>query len=388
MSFCADAARHEAIRPVVEGAVALVERSPWARELEAVILVGSLARGEGSVLLGPGDGLRLLGDVEMLVILRGVTDWRGARRAMAALGAEATAGLGRRGRVASIEYTPADVRYLQRRVRPSIFAWDLLQHGKVLSGRPDILEEMKGFEVGDIPRADALELVMNRIVELLDAPEVRGGDPDPLAAAYRLDKTTLDLAGATLAFCGRHVSRYGLRPLALAELVRSAPERLPAAVADALVAELPGACRAKLQPTREVLLRAGRSERDRVLARARELWSWQAGRLYASTRRDATTPDLVRRYLGAEPLRERIRGWVKFLVHPLRPSGSVLAARRLSRLVLTASPRRLAYAAVLLASEGGQWENRAGRLLPSGGASDGPALQRAISLWHWLVRNN
>ncbi len=55
--LCAEPRRNEAIRPVFERAVNFLLERIGEERLEAVILAGSLARGEGSVLLKP-DGFR------------------------------------------------------------------------------------------------------------------------------------------------------------------------------------------------------------------------------------------------------------------------------------------------------------------------------------------
>ncbi|HEY7509967.1 MAG TPA: hypothetical protein VIG50_06915, partial [Vicinamibacteria bacterium] len=269
--LCADARRDAVARALVDGAVDLLLAAEGADALEAVVLTGSLSRGEGSVLFAP-EGPRLLGDVELLVLLRWPFDFAAARRRMAALGREASARASRHAPPAAIEYAPAGVDYLRAAIRPSIFAYDLLHHGQVLWGRADVLREARLPAPEEIPPKDALELVMNRIVELRLAEA-----EDPQARAYHLVKVTLDLAGAALASRGRHASHYAVRPAALRRLL-SEDTLLGSALGDAAAFEraLEAAVRCKLQPTTALLREWTSDARGRDVVRwARAVWLFQ-----------------------------------------------------------------------------------------------------------------
>ncbi|MBI4241959.1 MAG: hypothetical protein HY613_09595 [Candidatus Rokubacteria bacterium] len=388
----ADPVRDALIRPIVEGAVAFVLEGYGAERLEAVILTGSLARGEGSVLLGR-DRPRLLGDVEFLLILRPPYDWAAARRQTVELSGRATREIGEGGRVASIEFTPAGLSYLRHSVRPCIFAYDLRAHGRVVHGRPNILAEIRPFGVQAIPGQDALELVMNRIVELLMLEAGVGGNGvDGDARAYHLVKTVLDLAGSALAFAGRYVSRYAERQPAFDALLASSPD-LRAAIQDCAAFEkaLDAATRCKLGPTPELLSGAAAPRRAAaVLAWAKGLWLWEARRLLA--RPAGGFEDLLRGYLRLEPPLRRLRGWAKFCAHPLRPRGALVPLRA-TRLLFRSSPRALVYASALLAHEGlaeGRpgWEERAASLLPVSPRTGSEALGEIGAVWRWLIRND
>lgn len=393
--LCAKPDRTDAVRPVVEASVAfLLEEA--GLEFEAVILMGSLARGEGSVLLR-GGATRLLSDVELLTIVRVPFDWPAARRRLVGLGRRMTARLRDQGVVASVEFMPAGMSYLRQSIRPCIFAYDLCRHGKVVYGRPDILDEVRPFGVEAIPREDALSLVMNRMVELLilrEAPPDPSPDPgDALEAPYQAVKTTLDLAGSALAFAGQHVSRYADRHEAFRALLESSPE-LRTALPDGagFLVELGRAIELKLIPSEELL--AERLVAEWVAAVsgwARGVWLWEIRRLLG--RDSGTLVELVEGYLRAEPLEERLRGWAKFWRHPLRPPGSVSIARG-ARLFLKASPHRLTYAAACLAcwagpADAADWSRRAGAWLPvRTAAGTAPSVGDVTHLWRWLIRND
>jgi len=77
-SLCRDPQHDGALRRIVDGCAGfLAERLP--DKLVALVLTGSFSRGEGTVL--PVNGhLRVLGDIEFLVVVPRLTDYRALRR--------------------------------------------------------------------------------------------------------------------------------------------------------------------------------------------------------------------------------------------------------------------------------------------------------------------
>ena len=390
--LCADSRRDEAIRPVFERAVNFLLERIGKEHLEAVILAGSLARGEGSVLLKP-DGFRLLGDVEFLVILRPPFDWPEVRRQMVALSRQATREFGKNGCIASIEYQPAGMVYLRRNIRPCIFAYDLFHHGKVVWGRVDIMSEIRAFNVGDIPRNDAVELILNRMMELLVQGNPGKEGPDRVAHNYQLVKTTLDLAGSALAFTGQYVSPYSQRGQPFETLIQSNLElRTALPNPGKFKNDLELAIRCKLAPTEYCLERKDLTQRiSSTLAWAKGIWVWEMRKLLDLP--SGNFWSLLDGYIRHESIRERLKGWLKYYRHPLRPRGT-LDPVRTGRLALRASPRTLIYAAALLSYEGMQdgsddWKQRVTSLLPLPvQAQNGDVLSHIGEVWHWLIRNN
>lgn len=391
--LCADPARDELLRPLVDRSLAFLVDEVGAARLDTVILTGSLARGEGSVLLRP-DGFRVLGDIEFIFVIRPPYDWPAIRQWVLDLNRRATARIGDGGRVASIEYGPASTIFLGRKIEPSIFAYDLRRHGKVLWGRRDALQEIPPFGVEGIPRWDAVELVMNRMIELLTLTlgtvDGAGRDED---RAYHLVKLPLDLAGSALAFAGRYPCTYAERPDAFVAMLGSMPD-LRAALPDpdGFCDELRRATACKLAPTDELLSRRAPGEAvATAIAWARGIWLWEMRRLFG--RPSGQVQDLLEAYIGHESAQERLRRWAKFLFHPLRPSGAV-SPRAVARHLWRGSPRTMTYAAALLlcwqAQADPTWRARAAALLPVRNANtDRDATVREVcDLWRWLIRNN
>ena len=249
--FCADPHRDAWLRALVERSVSFLLDHVGEQNIEAVILTGSAARGEASVLPSTV-GLRLLGDLDFLVIVKAPYNWPAVRRRMNALSRQATREVGADGQSNSIEYGPAGLAYLERRLRPCIFAYDLQTHGRVIWEQTDVMPRIRAFSVNEIPRQDALNLLMNRLVEmlLLDVATPQAGVRTKLDRTYHLIKVVLDFAGSALAFAGRYVSRYSERSQAFRSLLDADPDlhsALPAS--ERFLATLERAVDCKLQPT-------------------------------------------------------------------------------------------------------------------------------------------
>jgi hypothetical protein len=364
--------------------------------LEAVILTGSAARGEASVLPTP-TGFRLLGDLEFLVIARAPLDWPALRRRMVEVSRRATRDIGDEGRAVSIEYGPAGLVYLQQHIRPSIFAYDLQVHGQVVWGRQDILTEIRPFGVADIPREDALNLIMNRLIEfaLVAAPACQAGLSTGSDRPYHLAKIVLDLPGSALAFTGHYISRYSERGGGFRALLEARPDLCQAFPdVDHFHTALEQAIACKLEPTQERLAALALSaSANQYAAWIQALWLWEARHLLGL--HTANFGSVLAAYISREPLAMRLKGWAKFLRHPLRPARA-LSWSRMTRLLCRASPQTLTYAAAVLTQAGTcgawglDWKDRVASLSPvSVQGQDSATIASEIgTLWQWLIRNN
>jgi hypothetical protein len=380
----------------VEQSVHFLLREVSSDALEAIILTGSAARGEASVL-STSTGFRLLGDLEFLVIARAPIDWPALRRRMLDLSRRATRDLGDEGRLASIEYGPAGLVYLQRNIRPSIFAYDLQAHGQVVWGRQDILTEIRTFSVAEIPREDALNLIMNRLIEiaLVAAPACQDGLSTGLDRSYHLAKVALDVIGSALAFVGHYISRYRERVRRFCTLLGARPDlRQAFPDLDHFRTALEQAIACKLEPTEERLSSLALSVSVNQQATwIRKLWLWEARHLLGL--QTANFGGVLEAYIAREPIVMRLKGWMKFLRHPLRPA-QALSWPRMARLLFRASPQTLTYAAALLTQAGASgawgmdWVDRAASLSPvSVQVKDAATIACEIGmLWQWLIRNN
>lgn len=393
--------RHEErIREALETCVDfLVER--LGSEMIAVVLTGSFARGEGTVLARAGQ-LRVLGDFEFFVVFE--RDGAARKRRLADWGRAASACLAGRRLQAEVEFGPVDLDFFNHRARPSIFVYDLREHGKVLWGRPDVLAALPAFGAEDIPPEDALYLLFNRTIEQLETWErLDRLDADGLLdAAYQRLKLTLDVAGSALAFSGVHVPLYHRRPGALARLVTETPSLaawLPPAFGD----ELAQAARAKIAPAEydgwPDLARPLDAERVRLgrdiaggVPAVTAILTWELARLLGD---GGDLPDLLDRYAGSPSLGRRLWDWAKFVVNPL-PAPLPVSHLKAARLMLSSTPRALLYTAGAmayrnLADSGAALSTITPRLPLARSAEprDAAAQRRAIvALWRWCVRNS
>ncbi len=393
--------RHDAmVRSVLAGCVRfLLDRLP-ADVLVAVVLTGSFARGEGTVM-DAADGPRVLGDIEFMVILPSEVEFHLYRKKLIAWSRDASDALSGEIRV-DIEFGPCDRSYLKKRARPSIFVHDLMEHGKVIWG-PDLLDEIPRFATADIPREDALALLLNRTIEQLDAYDrLAGLDGDALwHVAYQRLKLVLDLAGSALAFCGRHVASYAARPAAFAQLCADTPA-LRHALPPGFQSELERAARLKIAPgTGADVLPAQFSTRAQREWIARQivngtgavtsLLRWELEALLGTT---GELPRLLRRYQERQPFSRRAWEWAKVALNTT-PAPLPVSWPRSARLFFRSTPRALLYTAGVLA-----YLNLARptvrvrtieRLLfarRSALARDASAQRKAITgLWRWCVRN-
>ena len=383
-AYCASPMADAWLRTRVDAARDFVTRAVGRTQLEGLILTGSLARGEGSVA-ALGERLTLLGDIEFLLIVKPQPRWRDFRRQVGELSRRAAEAIGEGADGLSIEYTPADRSYLRERARPSMFTYDLRQHGRVLVGDPELLQEIPTVERSAIPAEDAMETLVNRGLELL---ALRDSGLPSATAGYASVKTLLDLAGSALAFGGTYESLYSRRPCAFRDLLARRDDLRQAVVSSERLAELvDDAARIKLEPTLASLTRIGREAEPRsILQWVIDLWRWEAGQLFDRTNADLET--LMGAYLAEEGGVGRFRGWVKYGWHPLRPP-TVRLAPRLLPLAAKSSPRRLVYAAALHAIEGAPgWEGRVVRILPTSSIAREGVLRDIVGTWKWLIRNN
>jgi hypothetical protein len=398
--LCRDPRHEGAVRGVVEGCGAfLAERLHC--ELVGLVLTGSFSRGEGTVL--PVNGhLRVLGDIEFLVVVPRLSHYRALRRRMPALAREASERLGAPRVAVEIEFGPVEVGYLRHRARPSIFVYDLATHGKVVWGPPDLLRAIPAFGPDRIPREDALHLVFNRTIEQLDAYDRLDGLAGEalLDAAYQRVKLVLDLAGSALAFAGLHATSYAERPAAFARLLAATP-RLAARLPVEFEAQLEEAVRAKLDPSGAALLPEGDALaqraflRKRIVEAAPTLSAFLAWELEEITGERAPLASLLARWVAGQPARRRAREWAKLALHPNAAPTGVSPWRALA-LARRSTPRALLYAAGVTAyldlARPGEPPTDVAPLLPLAPrhAPRSPAAaRRAITaLWRWCIRNN
>jgi hypothetical protein len=308
----------------------------FPRGLRAIVLTGSLARGEGT-WISEGARSRLAGDAELLMVFAD-----GALPApdrINRLQRDLEARLAAAGVEAHIVLSPVDSAYL-RRLRPHIFAYELAAHGKVVWGDARVLSLMPTFAALDIPLEDGFRLLLNRMIELLEAVcELEAGAPITERVRYRAMKLALDMGTSLLLFEHRYEPTYRGRAGRLADLAAVSPRSplLLRRFADRVAT----ATRYKLNesPTPGV---ENTADLISLIEDANALWRWELERLTGAPPA-ASEDELLRRWIAGQALTERMRGWASVA----RRYGVRRSLSRLPWWIVRAgrgSPRRLIYA--------------------------------------------
>ena len=312
----------------------------WPAGLRAVVLTGSLARGEGTWLRDQSR-TRLAGDAEFFAIFEDGAALPAAAR-IAALQQEIENQLRANLIEAKIGLSPVGLDYL-RRLRPHIFAYELLAHGKVICGDPRILALAPNFSRAAIPLEDGFRLLVNRIIELIESLCAMPAEPGaklPERVRHSAAKLWLDTATSFLLFQGQYESTYRARGV---KLKRSLASGLETPIDAARFAE-------RVELATRWKLGEGESEPTVTIADlvtqigdVRALWRWELGRLNAASSA-AGDSELVQRWIAGQPVAARLRGWAAVV----KRHGLVASLGRLPRWSVQAmagSPRYLIYAA-------------------------------------------
>lgn len=302
--------------------------------LRAVVLTGSLARGEGT-WLNSGSRVRLAGDADFLGVFDdhgplpppdGITRLkRLAEERLASAGVDAHVGL-----------SPVSARYLQR-LPPDIYSYELITNGKVIWGDPHTLKLAPAFAASEIPIDDGFRLLMNRMIELLEIVCEHEKLAASVSIPYRAMKLWLDMATSYLLFEREYVPTYRGRAARLCEL-SAQPSTIAPIPMRSFARMVALATRCKLAEIRDSAM-SEFTDLTTLIDAAHSLWRWELERL---TLRSASDRDLRDRWLADEPVAGRMRGWAAVLA---RAGAARVIARMPAWIVLArrGSPRRLVY---------------------------------------------
>jgi hypothetical protein len=285
--------------------------------IRSVVVGGSLARGEGAVLWKENERIEVLADLDLYVVA--------SKDAFVDSLCDAGAALARR--LADGEL-PADVGVTTTRTLATLPATianlSLAAEGRVVWGDGDVLRAARRVDPREIPRSDALNLMLNRAAEELSALRAAARDPESARAARNVfrrgAKTVADLGLAVLMMRGDHTTTYRGRGKRVASALASDPT-LRAAMPAGFARSVEEACRWKTAPVWEDLAgllpeTAGYAEAARRALVERAAAMRGALRWYAGA-----GVDLIGDLARAEPLLRSVRAWARYA------RGSARAAR-------------------------------------------------------------
>lgn len=311
----------------------------YGKILRAVVLTGSLARDEATVV-EDGDYCMLRGDADFFLVFHDKSCMP-SFAAIESTSQEVKAALQQRRLIASVGLGSVDGSYF-RQMPPHISTFELRSCGRVVWGDSEVLSLIPPFSAARISREDAWRMLANRIVELVGAvaPVARMDDLRPRDIQYRTIKLYLNMATSYLVFAGRYLPTYRERERALRQLLDEDPAQPEAPFPLRPFVERVSDCtKFKLDGHAEL----GTPERlwEEAVRDAHLLWRWELKRLTGATS-DHSDSELMLAWMERQPLSVKIRGWASVL----RRCGWHRSWRqwpRWIRLGLRASPRYWVY---------------------------------------------
>jgi hypothetical protein len=209
------------LEQIVQGTVDAIAQYP----VVGLILTGSVARGEGTMVLDRGGISRWLSDIEFQVVLDGDQSVHLNEVDATLNSLQRAINIDplnfRRGIKVSFTSILADQI---ARLRPSIFAREMLEHGKLVWGQPERVQVPIWWREGrkEIPYLDAFRLLSNRIIQQVDARfRWQYSDESATQAPYTLSKFWIELVTSLSVFIGCYRTSYRERQRAVEDYFKS-----------------------------------------------------------------------------------------------------------------------------------------------------------------------
>jgi predicted nucleotidyltransferase len=314
--------------------------------VEAVFLCGSFATGDETIVLETTAAPILLSDVDLVVIvasLANLSEWAPRRGELGAACENLMREVRFSGRVDVGVMLARDLEELP--ARPGVY--DMRARGRVLAGNPRILELIPDYAPSDITVREALTLIGNRGVALLDSlpPAMPSGDAETFGYRYRIARVYTDIAAAALSTAGEYVPGYAARSDLIRRMIGDRDTLITSLVPPGVLADIERWTRFKLEPSIES---AGSPAEPGVFEglwekAARDIlyfWRQTAGRVL-DPRRDLSDPlpiDALAGRTGAyRDWRRHVRAWRAYLSRLPAPRRIALAAALRSNM-LSANP--------------------------------------------------
>ena len=333
----ANPAFQDEVRRELERLLGRVRESAAAPCVAGVLLTGSFARGEGTVIPHPQNKSRWLSDVECLVVVRGgIVPKQEIDRSLRQVERESNSDCGNAARGIKVELR-AILPEGMLRLRPTIFTQELCEHSKLLCGDPAAIpvpHEPAGGRA--ISKHDAFRLLNNRIIEQIAVrTEYSDRTSDSVAVAYSLAKFWIDLGTSLSVFLGCYRPGYQSRQKPFEDALRAHPEILGAEMSGRLISRFHNAMAQKLCqtgfPSGDLACEFGEA-----VEIARATWNWESEQLSGTIVDTRDWRGIFARLSSLETAAQRLRDWVRVLRQPsgLRQLGprAMLAAARVGSL--------------------------------------------------------
>jgi hypothetical protein len=330
------------LRLAICRAAASVLSGEYGDALDAVVLTGSMARDEATLVRG-GDTSRVLGDAEFLVSFKRNCQPTTSEELLR-VSQKIESLLQNQQIECSIDLGPVPPNYFSK-LPPDIFSFELKAGGKQVFGHTDVLSQIPHFSAAEISREDAWRLLCNRLLELLECGEeiLVSDEEQTERLRYKLVKLYLDMATSLLIFKEHYAPTYSER---CANILTLAERGTGANGPDfdlANFAKLVSLCtRMKLRPAEAGSDAPVLGARDAIRT-AHSIWRWELQTLTESST-SISDNDLMREISSRQSVTQRLRGWA----FAARAIGLVRTLGALPRWLWIAtknSPRNLIYLA-------------------------------------------
>jgi hypothetical protein len=344
-SFCppgsfplsADPAFQDEVRRELDLLIARVQDSAATPAVAGVLLTGSFARGEGTVIADSRTKSRWLSDVECLVVVRrGIVPTSEIQQAMRKVELDTNSNASSAQRGIKVELR-AILTEGMLRLRPAIFTRELCEHAKLISGDPASIPAPR-VPVSEAPisRHDAFRLLNNRIIEQIAVRSEYADDAsDSTAVAYSLAKFWIDLGTSLSVFLGCYRTGYRSRQKPVEDALRAHSAIFGAEMCGRLIARFRNAMAQKLGQA-EFTSEGLTSEFDEAVEIARATWNWESDQLLGTQTAAGDWRRVFARLSGVETAGQRFRDWARVMRQPsrMRQLGprSIFAAARVGSL--------------------------------------------------------
>jgi predicted nucleotidyltransferase len=189
----------------------LIQNRLGDKAVKAVFICGSFAAGDETIVLETSPPI-LLSDVDLVVVVVSLEDLLRWAPRRAELGAACEGLMGDvlfSGKVDVGVMLAKDLAELP--ARPGVY--DMRARGRVLGGDPKMLELIPDYTPHDIAGREALALIENRVISLIDSRiRARSRDSrDLYERLYRIGRVYTDIGAAALSIDGSYVPGYAER---------------------------------------------------------------------------------------------------------------------------------------------------------------------------------
>lgn len=329
----ADPAFQDEVRGELERLLERVCESAAAPCVAGVLLTGSFARGEGTVIPHPRTKSRWLSDVECLVVVRGgIVSGREIEQSLRQIELETNSDRANAERGIKVELR-AILAQGMARLRPAIFTRELCEHAKLLWGDPAAIPVPPApSSRAAISKHDAFRLLNNRIIEQIAVrSEHADRTSDNTTTAYSLAKFWIDLGTSLSVFLECYQPGYRSRQKPVEAALRAHQEILGAEMSGRLICHFRNAMAQKLG-------KAGFPSHDpahefsEAVEIARATWNWESGQLLGMSTAVGDWRGIFARLSSLETSAQRFRDWARLFRRPSRlrqlgPSAMLAAAR-------------------------------------------------------------